>query len=144
MYIDDTVYRSKDGYKVEIDKDTAAKDEEKAEKDANFKIMKEGFVQASMHQEKVENFVKESQKGLARYVGDESMNEFLKSKQLVDDPLIKMKRKKAKSKFSLSTRPNFNCFPFQRIDLKRDVSLHTKETSLATVSTSDLGIDGTG
>ena len=88
------------------------KEKAKAERDAKFKIMKEGIVQASMHQEKVENFAKESKKGLARYKGDESMNEFLKSKKLVDDPLIKMKRKKVKSKFSLSTMPNFNCFPF--------------------------------
>ena len=85
--LDDTVYRNKEGHKVEIDKDRdKAKERETLERDAKFKIMKGGIVQDSMHQEKVENFAKESQKGLARYKEDESMNEFLKSKQLVDDP----------------------------------------------------------
>ena len=118
LFLDDTVYRNKEGYKIEIDQDKAVKDEAKAEKDAKFKTMKEGLIQARMHQEKVENFAKESQKGLARYKGDESMNEFLKSKRLVDDPLIKMKRNKVRSKSSLFMIPSFNVSHFRESSYK--------------------------
>ncbi|KAI6653584.1 BUD13-like [Oopsacas minuta] len=104
-----TVYRDKHGHKIDLQKELELKaglDKAKLERDAEFKLMKSGIVQAKLKQEKVEDFKKESKKGLNRYKGDESMNELLKAKQLIDDPLLKMKRKKVKK-----NRPKKRCKP---------------------------------
>ena len=100
------MYRDKDGHRVDTQREEELRAEEqkkKAERDAKFKLTKSGIVQANLKQEREDAFSEEAGKGLARYKGDESLNEHLRAKQLLDDPLIKMKRKKTKSnEFALS------------------------------------------
>ena len=96
------MYRDRDGHRIDTQKERELR-AEKAERDVRFKIIKTGVVQAKLKQEKSNAFAEEAGKGLARYIGDESLNEHLKAKQLLDDPLIKMKRKKTKSnEFAMS------------------------------------------
>lgn len=68
----------------------------KEEKESKYKTWSKGLKQAQDEKEKIEEVLHEMSKPLSRYIDDEDRDEYLKKKELDDDPMLQFMRKKRK------------------------------------------------
>ena len=68
----------------------------KEEKESKYKTWSKGLKQAEEEKERIEEVLHEMTKPLSRYIDDTDRDEYLKAKELDDDPMLQFMRKKRK------------------------------------------------
>ncbi|XP_053703423.1 BUD13 homolog [Synchiropus splendidus] len=105
-----TVFRDKTGKKRDLASEREELERqagEKAVKDEKYAQWGRGLAQGQMHQQKLEDALREAQKPLARHSNDEDLDRFLREQEREGDPMAAMLRKKKERTSKTSDKPRY-------------------------------------
>lgn len=105
-----TVFRDKSGKRRDLDterEEQKRKAGEKAAKDEKYAQWGKGLAQNQMHQQKLEDALREAQKPLARHCDDEDLDRMLREQEREGDPMAAMLRRKKDRSAKTQEKPRY-------------------------------------